>query len=79
MTLTPEHRNVFRNLLKKPMPLPPRLRIKKEDLLVKSNGLRSKSRKKRREIESEDNNIYGFQKTNVTMDCFVFKRSVKTV
>ena len=32
------------------------------DLLVKSNALHSKSRKKRKEIENEDNNIDGLQK-----------------
>ena len=32
------------------------------DLLVKSNALHSKSRKKRKEIETEDNNIDGLQK-----------------
>ena len=32
------------------------------DLLVKSNALRSKSRKKRKKIKTEDNNIDSLQK-----------------
>ena len=32
------------------------------DLLVKSNTLRSKSCKKRKDVETEDNNIHGLQK-----------------
>ena len=32
------------------------------DLLVKSNTLRSKSCKKQKDIETEDNNIHGLQK-----------------
>ena len=43
---------------------------------MKTNALRSKSRTKRKEIETENNNIDGLQeklKANVNMDCFVFK------
>ena len=39
-----------------------RLKQKLMDLLVKSNAMRSKSREKRKEIETEEENIDGLQK-----------------
>ena len=48
------------------------------DLLVKSNALGSKSGKKQKEIETEYRWVAKEAKTNVNMDCFVLKRSVKT-